>query len=590
MLLKDKVNSFLLENDFESANRIVESALKNNPDKWEFQDLKSRILLLTEGTYKAIEYLEKASSSNSKENVVKRAELHITTNQFSKAEKLLVKFFGQIEKVNDTDCLKILVDLYESSNDYEKALKIALKSNEISTGSIKNSRIAYLSNQVATDNQNKSILVDAINESSIPELFCNTTELANIFCKKFRGRNDVYATQKKFQNGNYGYIPVHQNFNTDVIKRHFKGEQTIGLYLLDKNSSVSTFCIDIDIKKAYIEEFVNGFDKAKFQKALIETAQIIIKKFYDNGLQLYPERSGYKGYHLWGFIEDSVNAKLIRAICKKLLEELSFSEIIHIDLFPAQDYLSGKGFGNLVKLPLGIHRKTGNRSFLLTPDNLKIVTKPTSFLENAISLSKTEIQNIAKELSIGNKPSVKKSELSNYGIFTNENKNQKKFDIQFPKKIEAIFANCELMLQLLVKIRQGYQLSSSEVHVLAYILKPIGEEGEEVFHRLLSTYDNYDPLAGFNKLKNVAPNLISCKKVRMRLPGLSGFVNCNCNFANTNADYSSPLIYAGLTPTLPGNNVWKSPLSIKETTKVIFSKTRMKETNQPEVGEKITIH
>ncbi len=38
---------------------------------------------------------------------------------------------------------------------------------------------------------------------------------------------------------------------------------------------------------------------------------------------------------------------------------------LHLEFFPKQARLKGKGLGNLIKLPLGIHRRTGYRSRIL---------------------------------------------------------------------------------------------------------------------------------------------------------------------------------------------------------------------------------
>jgi hypothetical protein len=38
---------------------------------------------------------------------------------------------------------------------------------------------------------------------------------------------------------------------------------------------------------------------------------------------------------------------------------------LHLEFFPKQASVKGKGLGNLIKLPLGIHRRTGRRSQLL---------------------------------------------------------------------------------------------------------------------------------------------------------------------------------------------------------------------------------
>jgi hypothetical protein len=84
------------------------------------------------------------------------------------------------------------------------------------------------------------------------------------------------------------------------------------------------------------------------------------------GLEPLAEFSGGKGFHFWYIFDSPVTADLARgmlgnikhAICNDL-------SAFNMEVFPKQRQLSGKGLGNLVKLPLGVHRLTGKCSYFI---------------------------------------------------------------------------------------------------------------------------------------------------------------------------------------------------------------------------------
>ena len=84
------------------------------------------------------------------------------------------------------------------------------------------------------------------------------------------------------------------------------------------------------------------------------------------GLNPVIEFSGSKGYHFWFFMDRKTSATAIRIALKAIVETvISDLSCFDLEIFPKQDYLTGKGFGNLVKLPLGLHKLSGKRSFFL---------------------------------------------------------------------------------------------------------------------------------------------------------------------------------------------------------------------------------
>jgi hypothetical protein len=84
----------------------------------------------------------------------------------------------------------------------------------------------------------------------------------------------------------------------------------------------------------------------------------------ERGVSPVIEFSGGKGYHFWFLFSRPVPAAAARRLLTGLAGAVSADlSAFSLEVFPKQDRLSGKGLGNLVKLPLGVHRMSGRRSW-----------------------------------------------------------------------------------------------------------------------------------------------------------------------------------------------------------------------------------
>lgn len=180
----------------------------------------------------------------------------------------------------------------------------------------------------------------------------------------FKGRDDAFAVrwEKGSKNGymsKYQYDPYQyrmhkmrggtfQNYNEkiyspysdDQIAMHLRGEQLIGIYPLLKDNTSWFIAAD--------------FDKTNWENECI----IFIKSCNEINIPAYLERSrSGNGGHVWIFFEQPYPALKSRKIIISLLEKIGIFSILDKSssfdrLFPNQDALSGKGFGNLIALPL----------------------------------------------------------------------------------------------------------------------------------------------------------------------------------------------------------------------------------------------
>lgn len=203
------------------------------------------------------------------------------------------------------------------------------------------------------------------------------TNNIQLFKSVFAGREDVFAV--RWEKGNKsGYMPAYfydpyryrvhkmnggtfQNyadkeylpFTEKEIEKHLNGEQHIGIYPLLKDNT-SWF-------------IVADFDKVDW----IKDCRKFINTCNEKGIPAYLERSrSGKGGHVWIFFEQRYPAIKSRKIFISILEQTGvfslFDKSSSFDrMFPNQDFLSGKGFGNLIALPL--YKRTyeqGNSCFI----------------------------------------------------------------------------------------------------------------------------------------------------------------------------------------------------------------------------------
>jgi superfamily II DNA or RNA helicase len=222
----------------------------------------------------------------------------------------------------------------------------------------------------------------------------------------FAGRDDVFAV--RWEKGNKsGYMPAYfydpyryrahkmnggtfQNyadkeylpFTEKEIEKHLNGEQHIGVYPLLKDNT-SWF-------------IVADFDKVDW----LEDCKKFINSCTEKGIPAYLERSrSGKGGHVWIFFEQPYPAIKSRKIFITILEETGvfslFDKSSSFDrMFPNQDFLSGKGFGNLIALPL--YKKTfeqGNSCFI-DVENLEPIPNQWDFIKNIQRISTIKLDEL----------------------------------------------------------------------------------------------------------------------------------------------------------------------------------------------------
>lgn len=142
-----------------------------------------------------------------------------------------------------------------------------------------------------------------------------------------------------------------------VLIHHIEGKRTVGLYQISSEDTVKWICFDVDDHK---EE--NGAEKVKVE---INRLLSVLSKY---AIPFLLEASGSpNSYHVWVFLKPT-RTRNAYEFARQIKKEAG----IACEAFPKQAKLNKNSkYGNLVKAPLGINRKTGVKSQFLDPSTFE---------------------------------------------------------------------------------------------------------------------------------------------------------------------------------------------------------------------------
>jgi hypothetical protein len=170
------------------------------------------------------------------------------------------------------------------------------------------------------------------------------------FLARFKGRSDMYAQQ---ENGGKRWFPEHQPLTTTTtLARHLAGKITAGIYVVRPDQTTHVLVWDIDTGE-------NARDDA--ERILDSLEAIGIPRAH-----AFVVTTGGRSVHVWLFTA-GVPAEMAWRVAQGVKADAGIDG--NVDAFPAQPKTSTTNpFGNLVRLPLGVHRATGGRSEVLAGD------------------------------------------------------------------------------------------------------------------------------------------------------------------------------------------------------------------------------
>jgi len=145
----------------------------------------------------------------------------------------------------------------------------------------------------------------------------------------FIGRVNDFAQQR----ANGGYWRVGRPLTLTDLAHHLRGNVTLGTYVINEQGQCPFAVYDADQEDGLL---------------VLRTLQVTLAH---QGIHAYLECSR-RGGHLWVFLAEPALASQIRAWLLPLCPP-------GVEFYPKQ--AEGAGYGSLIRLPLGVHRKSGKR-------------------------------------------------------------------------------------------------------------------------------------------------------------------------------------------------------------------------------------
>jgi len=313
----------------------------------------------------------------------------------------------------------------------------------------------------------------------------------------FKGREDYFAQQ-----GEDWYIPVQRILDEFYVLWHLGGDATFGLYVLNQASCCHLVCVDIDIPKCDLNEvdFKNPKAKYGYLKPKLDAVLEALSGRLGVPLEsILLEDTGGRGYHIWVFFSDEVPGQTAVSFGEALKRQLDFE----IEFFPKQGRLTPtRKYGNLIKLPLGLHRKYGSWSFFFClsaegPHPIAGKKESIAHLQTIVPVAPEVIHGIinefAKELPLRDEIIIPISGLDHKRP-------------QFEGNPGMLVSQCTAMRNLRTKAEQGDRFSLTEAFHFADVMLSV-PGGIEYIHDTmrLSLKNDYDQTRTNDEIKRIKP-------------------------------------------------------------------------------------
>lgn len=231
------------------------------------------------------------------------------------------------------------------------------------------------------------------------------------------------------------YLPLADN----EIRKHLDGIQQIGVYpLLQDNTSWF---------------LVADFDGQNWKGEAVAFLNACKSK----GIPAYLERSrSGNGAHAWIFFDKPYAAVRSRKIFISVLEQSGafslFNKSSSFDrLFPNQDFLSGKGLGNLIALPLFKPSLEKGNSCFIDPEIFEPKDNQWTFLQNIQRVSINHLDKLYQAISSDTEKSIPAKSDGKLAVILSNNIRLSRRDLTQPLisflKEELNFANTEFFVK-----------------------------------------------------------------------------------------------------------------------------------------------
>lgn len=459
-------------------------------------------------------------------------------------------------------CLQALADLFPENPDYYMALGRVLAE----AGEYDRALKVYQAGAQKAPTYDFQPLIRSLNflnsetDAAAPppanhrQIIPQTRHLAAI-SELFAGREGVYARQWASPTGSTGYTPVHEPMTFKVMENHIVGNLTAGVYPVRLDNTVNFIALDFDMPKFAVNKAIarqSLWKKAlgKVHEAACQLADIVSSR----DVPCYLEHSGFKGYHLWIFLQEPLPAGVAKKFGALLVGQAKpMPSDVSIEIFPRQAHVKRGHLGNLIKIPLGFHKKTGQRTLFLGADG-QPVNDQLGFLENITRTDRRAVYDIIRQWQpqppvLSKAPRPVKAETESPFVHT-ETAPAREYDPERDPQFQYLLLKCPVLKRIVENINLHSAIDEQATLVLIHTVGHL-DHGPDAVNTLFRRCINVDA-SRFMK-SQLKGNPVSCPKIRSRIPQITAEVACNCRFDPNINMYPNPLIHVHTMPAAAKN-------------------------------------
>ncbi len=324
--------------------------------------------------------------------------------------------------------------------------------------------------------------------------------------------------------GRLGYRPAYDRLTVKLLEEHWQGRRTLAVPVYGAADNVRFGVVDIDITRRTLDG-LSKHERESFRDRLLEDAVALLQRAHKAGVRGVIESSGYKGYHVWFFTHQPLEARLMKEFLSELVRIAGPApDGSHRELFPASATRPPEGLQTHVKLPLGIHRLTGDRSHWVTPAG-------ESWPDAGPDMLNVSLMNTARSF---------KQAIESWSRYKPSNVTHQRTEEECVA-VCSLQERCAVMNGLMKKAKQERVLSHAERMVVRGILEPLGAEGSRAIHSVMQNCEDYDRKMTERFLGRPNPKPMACSTIREVLGDFCEQTGCACRFRKKKSDYAHPL-------------------------------------------------
>ncbi len=372
-------------------------------------------------------------------------------------------------------------------------------------------------------------------------------------CERFRGRRGVHARQWRGPDGRCGYSPVRAPVTAHLMRQHLLGALTLGVYPVRQDNQCRFLVLDVDIAPEQRRGHAGG-RPPRYEALLgdcLAAARKLAAALGRLGLETLVCDSGGKGHHVWVLFAEFWPARDARRLALGVLASCRpLPATVAVDVFPAQDKVAPTGLGNLVKLPLGIHRKTSRRALPLDDQGrpladplAAVCTAPLAAAET-LAAALAQVEAFAAEEAARpaagpaavEAPAAEDEPAAPWGR-AEPLPTRPPYDLDQDQELDFLLQRCAALRRVAELARAGQALTHDEQAALIYTIGHLAR-GPEAVNALLCAAGHEPAL-----VSRLRGHPTGCRKLRARLTLEPERDDCDCRFDATLGRYPNPLLH-----------------------------------------------